>query len=208
MALSFPNVSRSYDASKQTVCFWGYDSAFEISFTVGREALQRVTDQPCGSETELLHAFEGNRSRIQQVATRSYARRRTNYLSLLPSDFGQPSPAACGRRVAAIIRPARRSPYLLESLRCSLLRHEVVTPSEIDEGLLGRGELLIRRGFVQGHRCQLPGVIRRASICVGSNGANSHARQLAEARRAPDDREGERRESLDRSDFSCGHAPS
>lgn len=87
MALNFPNVSRSYDASKQTICFWGYDSAFEISFNVGREALRRVTDQPCDSEVDLLNAFDGNRSRIHQVATRSYARRRGNYLSLLPSDF-------------------------------------------------------------------------------------------------------------------------
>jgi hypothetical protein len=87
MALSFPNVSRNYDASKQTICFWGYDSAFEVSFYVGREALQRVSDRPCNSEAELLHAFDANRSRIHQVATKSYVRRRGTYHPLLPADF-------------------------------------------------------------------------------------------------------------------------
>jgi hypothetical protein len=87
MALSFPNVSRSYDPSKHTICFWGYDSAFEISFYVGREALQRITDRPCNSEAELLHAFDSNRSLIQKVATTRYARRRGSYLPLLPADF-------------------------------------------------------------------------------------------------------------------------
>jgi len=34
MALNFPNPSRSYDASRHCVCFWGYDNAREIAFLV------------------------------------------------------------------------------------------------------------------------------------------------------------------------------
>ena len=32
MALNFPNPSRSYDASRHCVCFWGYDGAREVAF--------------------------------------------------------------------------------------------------------------------------------------------------------------------------------
>jgi len=87
VALSFPNVSRNYDTSKQLVCFWGYDSAFEISFFIGREALQSIAGRPCNSEAESLTAFDANRSRIHKVALKTYSRRRGNFHSLLPGDF-------------------------------------------------------------------------------------------------------------------------
>jgi hypothetical protein len=87
MALSFPNISRSYDSARQSVFFWGYDSAFEVSFHVNREALQRVAKLPCTSESDLLHAFDTNRPRIHEVAAKAYSRRGGNYLGLLASDF-------------------------------------------------------------------------------------------------------------------------
>ena len=34
MKLSFPNPSRSFDATRQCGCFWGYDQAIEVSFSV------------------------------------------------------------------------------------------------------------------------------------------------------------------------------
>jgi len=34
MRLNFPNNSRSFDANRSRVCFWGYDSTIEISFFV------------------------------------------------------------------------------------------------------------------------------------------------------------------------------
>jgi hypothetical protein len=87
MALSFPNVSRSYDGLRQSVFFWGYDSAFEVSFHINRDALQRIAGRSFTMESELLQAFDANRQQIHRVATQLYARRRSNYLSLLPSDF-------------------------------------------------------------------------------------------------------------------------
>jgi hypothetical protein len=87
VALSFPNVSRSYDSARQSVFFWGYDSAFEVSFHINREALQRVAKLPCTSESDLLRAFDVNRSRIHEVAAKAYARKGGNYFGLLAKDF-------------------------------------------------------------------------------------------------------------------------
>ena len=42
MSLEFPNSSRSYDATRCAVRFWGYDTAMEWSFFVTAEALRRV----------------------------------------------------------------------------------------------------------------------------------------------------------------------
>jgi hypothetical protein len=39
MSLSFPNQSRSYDATRRAVRFWGHDSAMEASFFVTEDAL-------------------------------------------------------------------------------------------------------------------------------------------------------------------------
>jgi hypothetical protein len=38
----FPNRSRSYDATRRSVRFWGYDSAMESSFFVTDDALKRL----------------------------------------------------------------------------------------------------------------------------------------------------------------------
>ena len=40
--VTFPNQSRSYDASLRAVRFWGYDRSMENSFFVTSEALRRI----------------------------------------------------------------------------------------------------------------------------------------------------------------------
>ncbi len=89
--LRFPNASRDYQASKQSVCFWGYDSAFEVSFLIGHKALQRLDSRPdsseATSEADLLRIFDANRPWIQQVAEKAYSRWRGNYYPLEPEDF-------------------------------------------------------------------------------------------------------------------------
>ena len=45
MALSFPNQSRSFDATRCAVRFWGHDSAMEASFFVTDDALRRTFAQ-------------------------------------------------------------------------------------------------------------------------------------------------------------------
>ena len=73
MRLSFPNPSRSFDASNNRVRFWGYDSAIEISFFVEAEALKRLCPEMSGAETGYLKAFDTARGRIYEVADRVYA---------------------------------------------------------------------------------------------------------------------------------------
>ena len=85
MTLSFPNPSRSYDATRNAVRFWGYDSAMETSFFVMADALQRL--QPGSDEAALLNAFDSNRDRICAVAAKIYARRDRGSYDLLATDF-------------------------------------------------------------------------------------------------------------------------
>ena len=46
MALSFPNKSRAFDATRRAVRFWGYDSAMEVAFFVTEDALFSQTCSP------------------------------------------------------------------------------------------------------------------------------------------------------------------
>jgi hypothetical protein len=61
MALSFANQSRSYDATRRAVRFWGNDSAMEASFLVSAEALIRIKPDIQFDEVGSLRAFDLNR---------------------------------------------------------------------------------------------------------------------------------------------------
>lgn len=72
MTLSFPNPSRSFDASSRRICFWGYDSAIEISFFMETDALKRLCPQMSDAESEFLKAFDAAHKRIHEVADKVY----------------------------------------------------------------------------------------------------------------------------------------
>jgi len=72
MRLSFPNPSRSFDASKSRVCFWGYDRAIEVSFFVEADALKQLCPEMSNLETGFLQAFDTARDRIYEVANKVY----------------------------------------------------------------------------------------------------------------------------------------
>jgi hypothetical protein len=74
MSLSFPNPSRSFDATRSCVCFWGYDSTIEISFFVEVDSLKWLCPEIDGAETGFLEAFDSARNRIHEVADKVYAR--------------------------------------------------------------------------------------------------------------------------------------
>ena len=74
MRLSFPNPSRSFDASRSSVRFWGYDSAIEISFFVEADALKTLCPEMSSVETGFLTAFDTARKRIHEVADKVYLR--------------------------------------------------------------------------------------------------------------------------------------
>ena len=87
MALIFPNLSRSFDATRRAVRFWGYDSAMEAAFFVTEDALKRIQPDMRFDEAGLLSAFDSNRDRICATAAKVYARGRKGSYDLVSSDF-------------------------------------------------------------------------------------------------------------------------
>ena len=89
MTVQFPNSSRSFDKSKNRVCFWGYDDTMEVSFYVGAEALQRLRKGVGSAEAELLAAYDAALEKIHQVAAKVYAnsgRGKGSYSCILGAD--------------------------------------------------------------------------------------------------------------------------
>ncbi len=76
MTLCFPNPSRSFDAKRNRVRFWGYDNVIEISFFVEADVLQQLRPKMNSTEAGFLKAFDDARNRIYEVADRVYVRGR------------------------------------------------------------------------------------------------------------------------------------
>jgi hypothetical protein len=72
MRLSFPNNSRSYDESRNCVCFWGYDSTIEVSFFMEAAALMQLCPDMESTEPGFLKAFDYALERIYKVADKVY----------------------------------------------------------------------------------------------------------------------------------------
>lgn len=87
MTLNFPNLSRSYDARRRAVCFWGYDSALEITFFVETEALRKLGVQSGDLESSYLQSFDEAREQIFAAARKAYARPRLGPYLLAAADF-------------------------------------------------------------------------------------------------------------------------
>jgi ABC-type cobalamin transport system ATPase subunit len=81
MSLSFPNQSRSFDATRCAVRFWGHDGAMEASFFVTDDALRRITpNMQQFDESGILSAFDLNRNLIHAIAAKVYGRGRKRVL--------------------------------------------------------------------------------------------------------------------------------
>ncbi|HUO00524.1 MAG TPA: DUF1488 domain-containing protein [Bradyrhizobium sp.] len=87
MPLSFPNQSRSFDATRCAVRFWGYDSAMEASFFVTDDALRRISPGMRHDGDGLLSAFDLNRELIYAIAAKVYGRGRKGSYELVAADF-------------------------------------------------------------------------------------------------------------------------
>lgn len=74
MKLSFPNPSRSFDATKNCVQFWGYDSTIEVIFFVDAEALKKLYPEMSNVEAGFLKAFDSATKRIHEAADKIYFR--------------------------------------------------------------------------------------------------------------------------------------
>jgi Protein of unknown function (DUF1488) len=86
MAINFPNRSRSYDATRHAVRFWGYDRSMESSFFVTAEVLKQIQPNLRPDAIELLRAFDSNRERIYAIAAKVYARGRRDSYDLNVAD--------------------------------------------------------------------------------------------------------------------------
>ena len=86
-AVTFPNASRSYDATRQAVAFWGYDRSMESMFFVTWDALKRMQPNLVDDEAGLLRAFGSNRNLIYEVAAKVYGRGRKAVYNLVAADF-------------------------------------------------------------------------------------------------------------------------
>jgi hypothetical protein len=87
MTLNFSNPSRSYDATRTCIRFWGYDGALEVPFFVEDAAIQRISPETRQSEAGLLNAFDNNRDRILEAARKAYSRERMGSYALTASYF-------------------------------------------------------------------------------------------------------------------------
>lgn len=87
MTLSFPNDSRSFDAARNSVSFWGYDASFEVAFRLDESALHRLAGKDRLSETAALAVFDNHLAHIRTVATRMYRKRQKRYCELSGSDM-------------------------------------------------------------------------------------------------------------------------
>jgi Protein of unknown function (DUF1488) len=86
MALNFPNRSRSYDATRRAVRFWGYDLSMESSFFVTEDALRQIQPSIQTNSVDLLRAFDANRDRIYTIAAKVYARGKRGTYDLNAAD--------------------------------------------------------------------------------------------------------------------------
>lgn len=86
MAINFPNRSRSYDATRQAVRFWGYDRSMESSFFIMADALKRIQPNLRFDAADILQAFDVNRDRIYAIAAKVYARGQRGSYDLNAAD--------------------------------------------------------------------------------------------------------------------------
>ncbi len=87
MALMFPNASRSFDATRRAVRFWGHDSAMEWSFFVTEDALKHMHPAMDRDEAGMLGAFDAHRDLICAAAVKVYGRAQKGSYELGVADF-------------------------------------------------------------------------------------------------------------------------
>ena len=87
MTLNFPNTSRYFDERRAMVHFWGYDSALEISFFVGIDALKKFESLNKENEEEYLAIFDAALAAIHAAAKKVYSRNHDDAYYLSAADF-------------------------------------------------------------------------------------------------------------------------
>ena len=88
IALKFPNLSRSFNAARQSIRFGGYDTVFEVAFEVDTGALAQIdTEGKLHDEAAWLAVFDDNRALIERVASAVYAKQPRRFVQLAAAHF-------------------------------------------------------------------------------------------------------------------------
>ncbi len=87
MTINFPNSSRSYDATRRAVRFWGYDRSMENSFFIMADSSKQMQPNLRFDAIDILQAFDANRERIYSIAAKVYARGRRGTYDLNVEDI-------------------------------------------------------------------------------------------------------------------------
>lgn len=87
MSLTFPNLSRSYDAAGKRIRFLGYDGMVQISFSVAVDAISKKPAELADAETDYLAAFDAVRGLVHDIARNAYSHGRKNMYALTSADF-------------------------------------------------------------------------------------------------------------------------
>jgi hypothetical protein len=89
MMMDFPNPSRSFDETRNCICFWGYDKSIEVSFYLDVCALQKLSRGGSEREADYLAAFDTASNQIHKVAARIHGKRGGSVYShkLTEDDF-------------------------------------------------------------------------------------------------------------------------
>ena len=82
VALEFPNPSRSYDAARHCVCFWGYDNSREITFLVDDAVIRNLQPGAGSDERSILGAFDQFREKLLEIARKRYVSGPQNRYSI------------------------------------------------------------------------------------------------------------------------------
>lgn len=80
--LQFPNPSRSYDASRHCVCFWGYDNSREITFMIDDAMLRNLQPGVGSDECSVLGVFDEFRDKVLEMAQKQYVAGPQNRYSI------------------------------------------------------------------------------------------------------------------------------
>jgi hypothetical protein len=83
VALQFPNPSRSYDAGRHCVSFWGYDNSREITFVVDDAMLKNLQPGVGNDERSIFGAFDVCREKLLEIARKLYVGGLQNRYSIL-----------------------------------------------------------------------------------------------------------------------------
>ncbi len=133
VTLNFPNPSRSYDASRHCVCFWGYDNSREITFLVDDAMLAKLNSDMDSGEPALLAAFDRNRDRILGLArdlTREDPRTGTRSREVSPRLHAYPTCVffqTCTRRVCGY--SGAEGAWIGRRMRCLIITNATSTVS-------------------------------------------------------------------------------